>query len=211
MKAGDTVMWERGEVFYRGQVEEMLEEPERAVVSVLSGGGTMVKAIVAAEDLEMVRETRDDRADRILRNGGVLYQEGKEFEVKSESREDVVYPVDLEIPRCQCKDWSKGHFCKHLRAATKWLRGADLYNRARAVVENNSQWYHGQSRVIWKGNGKAQVTESKQVLYLEMVNGQHVWVKCGQLDPRSGWFWQLERDDYREWVREAKGAQERVR
>jgi hypothetical protein len=210
MKVRDVVVWQKGGAEYRGRVEKVMEAPERALVQVLSsdsGDSTLVKAIISGEDLEVVKETREDRADRILRNGGVLYQEGKKFEVRSESR-DMVYPVDLEIPGCQCQDWSRGHFCKHLRAAAKWLGRADLYSRARAVVENNSQWYHGQSRVIWEGNGeKAEVYESQQMLYLSMDG---VRVKCGQLNPTSGWFWQLEVEDYREWVRALNGKSERA-
>lgn len=64
--------------------------------------------------------TRQDRAQRILDNGGVhpLHPSQGIWLVDSES-EATSYRVDLNAHTCECIDSQKGNRCKHQLAAEK--------------------------------------------------------------------------------------------
>ena len=91
-------------------------------------------------------------------------------------------------------------------------KGDDIYSLARKVVEENPQWYAGQTREVWKGKtSKVTIYEHGRdgggLLTLEVRNGKATRVQCGHLDPfKGGWVWTLSQSEYKRWVERAQGV-----
>ncbi len=83
--------------------------------------------------------SRDQRAQRILDNGGVHIAKlhlGL-WDVDSESRERV-YHVGIIRPECQCEDFQKGNRCKHILAAEK---ASAIYHRPKPQPKRTLEEY----------------------------------------------------------------------
>jgi hypothetical protein len=89
---------------------------------------------------------------------------------------------------------------------------SDIYAMAKEIVESESQWYSGQARTVWEGNGhRVVVTEYGRdgggLLGLQIRNGhKSELVQCGFLNilETNEWEWTLTRDEYQEWVERAQ-------
>lgn len=176
-------------------------------------GQTVDQALDAlARDIETLNATRSGRARQLLAVGAVSVN-GRPgaYYVQSQSS-DANYTVDVRAGTCNCPDHvNRGIECKHIQAARRF-DSMDIYARAQHVIESHSQWYAGQTRVIWRsGERRVVVHEANGWLTLEAINGKRESVRCGHLSPERGWIFTLSKAQYEQWVAKARGEDETSR
>ena len=142
-------------------------------------------------------EARTHKAHELVESGNVTYYGDYKFKVHSQYGGST-YSVDIKSGSCTCPDHGNGHKCKHLRAAEEWSRKANIYERAKAVVENSSTWYNGQNRALYRKDKEVVlVTNSDGILYLvHLKNGNTKRrVQCGYI-AETGWIFTLNEGAY---------------
>ena len=203
MKSGSVVQTrveDDGKVL-RARVGAILNDPDRAVIRVIDPGpGDPIIIIRDIARLTEVKESREDRAVDIKMDSGVRYLGDNRFRVQSQSR-DIEYTVDLDQGECSCPDNYSGFRCKHIIASELWLKDNNVYEYARAIVENNPQWSAGQGRRAWSSDSvRVIVAEARELLFLEAwYQRRMVRVQIGHLNPLKGWYFSLEEKTYHAW------------
>ena len=211
MKSGSVVQTrveDDGKVL-RARVATVLRDPDRAVIKVIDpkpGDPTIIIRDIAS--LTEVKEARKDRAVDIKASNGVHYLGDNKFRVQSQNR-NIEYAVDLSMGHgeCNCPDNYGGNKCKHIIAAELWMESNNVYEYARAIVANNSQWCAGQGRRAWSSDSvRVIVAEARELLWMECwyTNKRMVRVQIGHLNPLSGWVFAFEKAVYEAWEAKVK-------
>ncbi len=84
-----------------------------------------------------------------------------------------------------------------------------IFELTKRAVEERAACFTDEAATIWTGSGLTiRVYRSQELLILDASNGdptQAERIRCGFLNPLSGWRFDLSKRDYDNWARKARG------